>query len=76
VATVVTDLIAATVVIAAIVATVVGRAATAIVTGISRPAMCRAPQSMCLSWTPPLRRETIADEHDPKRGEAPLLPPA
>jgi small subunit ribosomal protein S18 len=28
---------------------------------------------MCLSWTPPLRRETIADEHDPKRGEAPKI---
>ena len=57
-----------------IVATAAGRAAIAI--GTSRPAMCRAPQSTCLSWTPPPRRETITDEHDPKRGEAPLLPPA
>ena len=34
------------------------------------------PPSKCPSWTPPPRRETITDEHDPKRGETPLLPPA
>ena len=70
------DLIAATVGSAEIVVTVATAAArAAIAIGISRPAMCR-PQSLCPSWMPPPRRETITDEHDPKRGETPLLPPA